>query len=250
MAGRWRVVDPKIGERGTAKERVAAMYAARRRGERRRRVLRWSAMVVLVAMVAGGTTVAVLHASAAGHQVADATPARPGPEGISLETGALLAPEGTAATGQTVDGIQCGASEEVAYHIHSHLAVYVDGSPRAIPAGIGIVSPVAQPSSAGQFDSATRCYYWLHVHAQDGVIHVESPTVRTYTLGQFFAIWRQPLTAHRVGPDQGSVTAFVDGRRYTGDPAQIPLRAHEDIQLDVGSPAVGAQSVNWSASQL
>jgi hypothetical protein len=30
----------------------------------------------------------------------------------------------------------------------------------------------------------------------------------------------------------------------------IPLRSHEDIQLDVGTPAVAAQRVDWSQSQL
>ena len=47
----------------------------------------------------------------------------PGPEGIPLEVGSLLAPASTSATGQTVDSIQCDASEQVAYHVHTHLAV-------------------------------------------------------------------------------------------------------------------------------
>jgi len=54
-----------------------------------------------------------------------------------------------------------------------------------------------------------------HVHAQDGIIHVESPTARTYTLGQFFGIWRQPLDAQQVGPARGTLTVFVNGRLDT-----------------------------------
>ena len=100
------------------------------------------------------------------------------------------------------------------------------------------------------FDSASNCYYWLHVHAQDGVIHVESPTQTAYTLGQFFAIWRQPLTANQIGPAKGALTVFVDGVRYTGNPADIVLKSHEDIQIDVGTPAVAAQRVDWSKAQL
>ena len=50
------------------------------------------------------------------------------------------------------------------------------------------MTPVAQQTANGVFDNAMRCYYWLQVHAQDGVIHVESPTTATYTLGQSFAI--------------------------------------------------------------
>ena len=46
----------------------------------------------------------------------------------------------SAATGATVDGIRCESSEQVLYHIHAHLAVYVNGSARTVPQGIGIAS--------------------------------------------------------------------------------------------------------------
>jgi hypothetical protein len=173
-----------------------------------------------------------------------------GPEGVVLEQGQLLAPASSAAVGQTIDGIQCNAGEQVAYHIHAHLTVYVNGALRPIPAGIGIVTPVAQQTANGPFDSASRCYYWLHVHAQDGVIHVESPNQSNYTLGQFFAIWNQPLTADQIGPDRGTLTVFVNGIRYAGNPASIALKSHEDIQVDVGTPAVAAQRIDWSKSRL
>ena len=173
-----------------------------------------------------------------------------GPEGMPIETGALVAPASTSATGPTVDGIQCNASEQVAYHVHTHLSVYVNGRLRPVPAGVGIVEPVADQTVAGAFDEASRCYYWLHVHAQDGVIHIESPTSSTYTLGQFFAIWGQPLTDHQVGPATGTVTVFVDGARYVGDPRAITLGSHRAIQLDVGSPAPPAKAVDWSRSTL
>ncbi len=154
-----------------------------------------------------------------------------GPEGIALEEGRLLAPATTAVSGQTVDGVQCNTDEQVAYHIHTHLTVYVDGTLRPIPAGIGIVAPVAQQTANGGFDSASRCYYWLHVHAQDGIIHVESPTTANYTLGQFFAIWQQPLTPDRVGPATGKLAVFVNGVRYAGNPAEhraALARGHPD----------------------
>jgi hypothetical protein len=214
------------------------------------------AAVVVVAVGAVGITAAVrggsAHASAQrSGDVATSVLAGPtGPEGIALEQGRPLAPAGTSAGGQAVDGIQCDSSEQVAYHIHTHLAVYVNGTLRPIPAGIGTVAPVAQQSANGPFYGATRCYYWLHVHAQDGVIHVESPTSAQYTLGQFFAIWKQPLTADQVGPDKGKLTVFVNGVRFTGDPATISLQSHEDIQIDVGTPAVAAHRVDWSNAQL
>ncbi len=190
-------------------------HARHPRADRRRRMW-WVAAVILAGSMAGSAALGVAT-SAWSHDGTTAPTSPRGPEGIPLQAGALLAPESTAETGRTVDGIQCDASEHVAYHIHTHLAVYVDGALRPIPSGI---------------------------------IHVESPTARTYTLGQFFAIWRQPLSAHRVGPARGPVTVFVDGSRYSGNPADTTLGAREDIQIDVGRPVVAPARVDWHKSQL
>lgn len=216
----------------------------------KRRILRWITALVVIGVVAGRLAALALAppAHSSGTTASQAAPV--GPEGIAVQTGTPLAPASAAATGRPVDGIQCGASEQAGYHIHTHLAVYVDGVPRPVPAGVGIVSPIAEQTPDGPFDAATRCYYWLHVHAEDGVIHVESPTARTYTLGQFFAIWRQPLGPGRVGPARGTLTVFVNGREFHGNPAAIPLRFHEDIQLDAGAPVVPPQPVDWSGSGL
>jgi hypothetical protein len=222
-----------------------------RRQQRARTIRMWvlagaGAVVVVVAAVlaivlAGGGGKATPTASAAAAAL--------GPEEIVLETGPVLAPASTSANGQTVDGIQCGA-EQTVYHIHTHLAVFVNGVARPIPAGIGVVEPSVSQTSSGPFVTATRCYYWLHTHASDGIIHIESPTQRTYTLGNFFDIWRQPLSTTQAGPATGAVTAYVNGARYTGDPRAIPLGSRTDIQLSVGSPVVPFKPVDWSKSQL
>lgn len=181
---------------------------------------------------------------------APASTSAPGPEGIPLEAGAPLAPATTTANGTTVDGIQCSPSEQVAYHIHAHLQVYFDGLPRAVPGGIGITGAVAQQTAYGPFYQATGCYYWLHTHTSDGVIHVESPTQRVYTLGNFFDEWRQPLGADRVAGLRGHVTATLNGRPWRRSVRDIPLIAHADIQLAVGQPVPPAQPVNWANAQL
>ena len=251
-------VPPSAGRprRGSARQRSAELRAAERRATRRRRVAIWFAAAVAVIASAVGVTAAVRanshHPSAVSRSdTANNILAGPvGPEGIVLEEGQELASASTAADGQPIDGIQCSADEQVAYHIHTHLTVYVNGVLRPIPPGIGIVAPITQQTANGAFDSATRCYYWLHVHAQDGIIHVESPNATQYTLGQFFAIWKQPLTSDQVGAVRGTLTVFVNGVRRTGDPAAIPLESHEDIQIDVGTPVVAAQGVDWSKAQL
>src|SRR5882762_9290039 len=58
-------------------------------------------------------------------------------EGVPLEQGPDLAP-GNTPHQSPVDGVQCGLTERLDYHIHAHLAVYVSGQSRALPPGIGI----------------------------------------------------------------------------------------------------------------
>jgi hypothetical protein len=167
---------------------------------------------------------------------------------LSSNSPTLLAGTDGQAQGQPVDGISCDTSEQVVYHIHTHLAVYTNGKPRIIPEGIGIVPPrqVVQ-TSAGPFVTAGKCFYWLHSHTSDGIIHIESPSQRVYTLGTYFDIWNQPFSATQVGPVHGAVTAYVDGQPFTGDPRSIPLNAHTLIQLDVGSASPGPQPFTFPA---
>lgn len=148
---------------------------------------------------------------------------------------AILASTTQQATGQTVDGVSSNSTEQVLFHVHAHLAIYVNGTQKLLPYGVGIVPPYQlQQTQTGPFVAGGSKYYWLHTHDETGVIHIESPAQRTFTLGNFFDIWKQPLSATQVGPDKGTVTAFLDGKQYTGNPANIPLNTHAMIQLDVG----------------
>jgi hypothetical protein len=161
-----------------------------------------------------------------------------GPENIPLANGPLLAGTERMASGSAVDGIGCLNQEQTLFHIHAHLTVFVDGHARSIPYGIGITKPELQQTTAGAFVGGGACFYFLHTHAADGIIHIESPVQRTYTLGDFFDIWGQQLDRRRVGPAAGRVTAFYNGRLYLGDPRDIPLNRHAQIQLDVGRPLI------------
>ncbi|HEY4413734.1 MAG TPA: hypothetical protein VGN06_12100 [Gaiellaceae bacterium] len=168
-----------------------------------------------------------------------------GPEGVPIPT----APPLTRSTrpvgiGERVDGIACQAHEQVLFHIHAHLTIFVRGRARQVPAGIGIGAPYeVLETRAGAFVAGATCFMWLHTHSADGIIHTESPIRRTYTLGDFFDIWGQPLGPDRVGPARGRVAVFVAGRRYEGDPRSVPLLAHAQIQLDVGAPPVAPERI-------
>jgi hypothetical protein len=172
-----------------------------------------------------------------------------GAENVPIEPGPLLASSSSTGTG-VVHGIECGPTEQLVYHIHAHLMVFVNGQPRALPGGIGIPGSVVQPTTKGPWAFGGQCIYWLHTHAPDGIIHIESPTARIYTLGEFFDEWQQPLAADNVAGVRGKVTAIVDGRPWTAGPRAIPLKPHAVIQLDVGSPAPPFQGVDWSRTTL
>jgi hypothetical protein len=149
---------------------------------------------------------------------------------------AILANTASQATGNAVDGVQSNSSEQVLFHVHAHLAMYVNGTPKLLPYGVGIVPPYQlQQAATGSFVAGGTKYYWLHTHDETGVIHIESPVQRTYTLGNFFDLWHVSLSATQLGPTKGKITAFVNGKAYTGDPRNIPLTAHNVIQLDLGT---------------
>lgn len=175
-----------------------------------------------------------------------------GPEGVPLETGPPLAPPSATVTGQAVDGVSCNTTEQLAYHHHVHLIVFVNGVAQSLPLGIGIMPQVGlEQTPQGPFAvSSTNCFYWLHVHAADGVIHVESPMATTFTLGQAFGVYGQPLGRNQVGPAQGPMTTTINGVPFSGDPANIPLNERDQIVINVGGPAVVPPPIDWSPTQL
>ncbi len=127
--------------------------------------------------------------------------------------------------GQTVDGVACNRTEQLNYHVHAHLTLLADGSPEALPALIGI---------PGAATGSPECFYFLHTHDTTGVIHIEAPDKRAFTLGQFFAVWGQPLSKNQATNLKGPLHVFVGKKPYTGNPANIKLTPHELITIESG----------------
>ena len=117
-----------------------------------------------------------------------------GPEDVPIPNAPPLAGTESIASGNTVDGIECSAGEQTLFHIHAHLTLFVNGSARQVPYGIGIPGAQAENTPRGACGPGS-CFYWLHTHAANGIIHIESPVQRTFTLGDFFDIWGQKLSA-------------------------------------------------------
>jgi hypothetical protein len=80
----------------------------------------------------------------------------------------------------------CLENEGLVFHVHPWLRIIINGENLTIPAGIGIRDPVYQNGVAG----SGSCFEPLHTHDSSGIIHIESITNRTYTLGDFFQVWK------------------------------------------------------------
>ena len=202
-----------------ARERQAAL---RRRARRRRVAL---VAVLAVALVAGIGAWAV---SAASH---DRPPPATGPASLpGLQTGPAPWSADTAGLAGRLQAIgvpPLSPMEGTVVHIHQHLDLYVDGRKVTVPAGIGIDPAVG--------------YAPLHTHDASGVIHVESPVVRSYTLGELFAVWGVRFTPGCLGGycagGGRQLRVYVNGRAYQGDPTTLALAAHQELVVTFGTAA-------------
>ena len=130
--------------------------------------------------------------------------------------------------------VPCGPSEVFIRHEHAHLTIVIRGQLRPVPAFIGI--------------TATQIC-WLHTHDTSGIIHIEAGDTRTLTLGDFFAVWRQPLRGtvldgERAGNGE-AIQATVNQQPYAGSPETIVLSEHEDIVLELGPPFLQIPPYVW-----
>jgi hypothetical protein len=166
----------------------------------------------------------VIHATAGGSS---------GPV-IIHGTGTYTSP----ATGETRDDIGCAPAEQLVYHIHAYLYIYVNGQPIVIPGGTGI------PSGA-------NCLYSLHVHnGETNIIHIEAPSPGIYTLGAFFDIWGEQLSKTQVmgyKADASHPLTFdvfdANGKKtqVRGNPLDIQLQNHETMVILYNSPGITPQ---------
>jgi hypothetical protein len=185
------------------------------------------------AIAASGIVIVALIAFLLIHAATSGGGSTGGKAAIVTGTGTYTSP----ANGDTRDGMSCLGSEGTVEHIHMYLAVYVDGHQVQVPPNTGIVNNGS-------------CFYPLHVHGDQGdenIIHEESPDTKTYTLGAFFDVWGQPLSAtqvmnYKVGPGDTLkfVTIDANGKQtvVTGNPLDIKLSPHETIYILFNSPTI------------
>lgn len=214
--------------RAAARVKAAAGRRKQQRRTRRTRALLVSAITAAVLAVAAGVW----------GLIASLTPAEP-PAGGSVSAPPWAAPH-DAPTRVRAAGLSLLSSEGTALHIHQHLSITVDGKPVTVPGNIGI-------------DLAAQRLSPLHTHDDSGILHVEAPTVRKFTLGQFFTEWDVRLRASTIGPyvngtNGTKVTAFVNGSRSHTPLPSLTLSSKEDIAIIVthgGSTPAAPPAFVW-----
>ena len=128
-----------------------------------------------------------------------------------------------------IAGISCDRMEGNRLHIHQHIAIFDRGRQVPVPENVG-----QRPLS--------HCLYWVHTHTPDGIIHIEAPKDRSFTLGDFFKVWGQPLSKTEVASVKAAkgseLKVWVDGKPFTADPSTIKLTEHTDIVIQSGPPFI------------
>jgi hypothetical protein len=117
----------------------------------------------------------------------------------------------------SIDGIPCETQEYSTFHIHAHMDIFVNGQHTGIPALVGIKN---------------TCLYWLHTHTPDGIIHIESPQQKDFTVGQFFDIWKS--TSSEFPGVSNEPEIFVNGNLVSTTLSNTVMNAHDEIVLVYG----------------
>ena len=147
-------------------------------------------------------------------------------------------------------GLKAEVREHLAFHVHAHLDVFVDGKSVEVPAGIGINiddpgvrtftdTPDGSASYGGIKRCSTPCISPLHTHDNTGILHTESSTPEPNTLGEFFTEWGVRLSptciADYCSPTK-QIAVYVNGKEYSADPTAIELTYQKEIAVVIGTP--------------
>lgn len=130
-----------------------------------------------------------------------------------------------------INGISCDSGEHNTFHIHAHLSIYINGKSITIPQGIGIASNGA-------------CFYWMHTHTSDGIIHIEAPApASNLALDDFLTVWHNGFSKLNFPPELNQTTGwkiYVNGQLFKGTVTsplntEVPLASHNFVTIEYGS---------------
>lgn len=135
-------------------------------------------------------------------------------------------------------GLPALSREGTALHMHQHLDIWVRGARVPVPTGLGF--------GVGS-DKKVHFVAPIHTHDETGVIHIESPEQRPFTLGQVFDVWGLRFDRSCLGGSCAAGAArlrlYVNGKAVPGDPRALKLAPYQEIVVVLGTPGEALKRV-------
>jgi len=144
--------------------------------------------------------------------------------------------------GNPIGNFTCVVNTPDAFAFNAHVSILVNNEAQMIPSRIG----------SHTLPAGNHCFYTIHTHDSSGKVHVTPDAAGTFTLGELFQIWDQPLTNTNVAgitglpievfvTDNGVVTKVEEANWTT-----IELKSHREITIGVGTPVTEIPNFTWS----
>jgi len=108
-----------------------------------------------------------------------------------------------------------------------HLELFAHRRVVIVPAAIGVRGATFRLGNV----VGAHCRASVRTLDPTGVVWLDRAGTR---LAAVFDVWGQALSPARLAGFQGAVTVFVNGVRRNVDPRRLPLRAGDEIVLEVG----------------
>jgi hypothetical protein len=224
-------MDAKKKSRRKSSTRTTRSAVARARSGGRPKGWLWGGLALVVALL-GVVIVGVVRSADTRQADAAATDLSnpPATTAVGRDSPPPWPAPADAAAAVRAAGLPMLTAEGNVEHIHAHLDIRVDGNPIEVPADIGI-------------DQTRGSISPLHTHDASGVVHIESPVKRQFTVGELFSEWDVSLSESNIGAlrasSDKSLRVFVNGVPQSGNPAATIFNAHDEIAVVYGTPQPG-----------
>jgi hypothetical protein len=118
--------------------------------------------------------------------------------------------------------------------IQPQLSVLIEGAPLTVPSGIGINQSLWKDHSLDQYGVAGHSP--LTTHDTSGTIHVNSNTVRNFTLQEFLGVWGVTVDSSQVVGNQvplGASSCIVVNGQTLPVSSYIVLTDNQRITVEI-----------------
>ncbi len=122
----------------------------------------------------------------------------------------------------------------VRLHIQPQLSILIEGVPSTVPSGIGINQSLWRDHSLDKYGVAGHSP--LTTRDTSGAIHLDSNTVRNFTLQEFLGVWGETVDTNQVVgyqvPPGDSSCIVVNGQTFP-DTSDVVLKDKEKVTVEI-----------------